>query len=255
MNKLYQILYPGSFLPWAIMIIFYVRHLEIFHFISSILYISFAITRIIHKPIQNIDVQVLGEAFKICELMMVVRLLILNQTESGFISTVATTSLWSVISKLKPSVRHKILKAPVFVATIVGLLSTTRSSIQALSGIFFIILLLFKRKIDFKYYDNVRSEMQLRRYYNTEILMSYCIFMMEWGSTKIHWLSLPIVLTLSLGFQYYAFKSIPLKNDADLTDYYIALDKIPDHYPMPLNFKEAVEQCNIAKKVFKQHSI
>ena len=255
MNNLYQILYPGSFLPWGIMLIFYIRHLEFFHFMSSILYISFAVARVMHKPIKTLNVHMLGEAFKICELMMIVRLLLLNQTSSGFISTIVTVSLWSIISKMKPTIREKILQPPVYVATILGLLSTSSSIIQVFSGILYILLLLFKRKIDLKYFDNLRSEMQLRRYYNTEILMSYCIFLMEWGSTKIHWLSLPIVLVISLGFQYYAFKSIPLKNEDDLTDFYTALDKLPKHYPMPLNFKEAVEQCNIAKKVFKQHSI
>lgn len=254
MNKLYQVLYPGSYLPWCIVLIYYLLHLEISNFVSASTYVIICVMKLSHMEFYNKNVIHWSLAQKICEFSLILRLITMNQTGSSFFGVSVATVTCALLGTLPLNKRVFIMQPPFYALILLFLCSVSLSHIQTLSSIVLILLTLHQWKHPYTYNTITDMENNLLVHFNMKIMESYLIFLLEWANSDLHWMSLPIVIILSALFQLNAYYNIPYKKE-DYEEFYMYMNNLPKDYPIPLNFYHARDHCNIANKVFKRHQI
>ena len=255
MNTLYRIIYPGSYLPWGVILLYYCFQLELFNTLVVFFYVCLALTMLSHEDHLNKDVMYWNALYHVGDFALMLRLIVFNIYKSNLLGIVTAVCTCAAGSKLSPNLQRKITEPPLYAVALLFLCSVSHSKIQMVSTIILIVTRLSQWKVDYTCSSEKDMEQKLCVYYNTKIIESYIIFLLEWASiTNIHWSSLPIIFCLAIGFQCYVYFNVPYAVQ-DLEDFWMLLNKLPEGYPMPLDFNHARDRSKIAKKVFKHHSI
>lgn len=254
MNKLYQILYPGAYLPWCIVLIHYLFNMNICNLISAMVYVTISIMKLSHVEFYEKDVVFWNVAQKICEFALLFRLIILNITGSGLIGLVVAMIVCIVYGKTSKSRRMFMIQPPFYALTLLFLCSVSHNTIQIIATLILIILTIYQWKTVYVYNSLNDMEKNLYVHFNIKITEAYLIFVLEWANSPLHWMSLPIVMIISALFQANAIYNIPYRK-GNYEEFYLFMQNLPKEYPIPLDFIHARAHCNIAKKVFKRHTI
>ena len=254
MNKLFIILYTGVYIPWCILLLFYIFHYEWFHFLSTSFYVTFAILKLSHMEHLHYNVVYWNRMFIIVEMCLIVHLLVTNITGSGFLSFISMViSFWSIY-KLKIQVQKIVTQAPIYSVCLLFLMTSSSSLLQQIAASILIFASISLWKMKHKYDTVDQMEKKLTNYYQLKIIEAYMVFILEWSSSPLHVLSGVIFIAFPMIYSCWAYYSLKMEQE-DLERYYYYMDKLPVGYPIPLNFKHAVDHCNIAKNVFKPHSL
>ena len=134
------------------------------------------------------------------------------------------------------------------------LMSSSSNRFQQLAACCYICCVYWLDTINFVFVSNDDTIQKLNLYYRLHIALTYCLFFIEWSSSGLSFLSLHIILGLSLSYQLYAYNVLE-EDISELNDYLFRVESLPANYPKPLNFEHAVKHCNVASKVFKDSRI
>lgn len=254
MNKLYQVLYPGSYLPWCIVLFYYLFHLEISNFISAFTYVAISLMKLSHVEFYDKNVIHWSLAQRISEFALILRLIALNKIGNTLFGVSIASITCILLGTLPIKRRIFIMQPPFYALILIFLCSVSQSYIQTTASIILILLALYQWKHPYVYNTIKDMEENLLIHFNIKIMESYLIFLLEWANSDLHWMSLPIVIIMSGLFQLNAYYNIPYRKE-DYEEFYMYMSNLPKDYPIPLNFNHARDHCNIANKVFKRHQI
>ena len=94
----------------------------------------------------------------------------------------------------------------------------------------------------------------LKMYFNIRLVYDYMFFLIEWWVSDMNTRSLPVIVVVCLILNGAIFINLPEQYDVMKGEWYLP-KQLPENYPYPLNIKDALERCNIAKKLFKSHEL
>tara|TARA_B100001741_G_C16141328_1_gene409149 strand:+ start:288 stop:524 length:237 start_codon:yes stop_codon:yes gene_type:complete len=78
---------------------------------------------------------------------------------------------------------------------------------------------------------------------------------MEYSITKMNiWALIIILVSVSL-FSVYACFTLSWDVEVKVSEFYMKVYDLPATYPLPLDIKEAITNCEVARRVFKTHEI
>ncbi len=256
MSKLYQVMYPGAYLPWGIVLLYYAFHVHVFRFLSGANYVLLAGLKLTHMEHFGRPVLYWSRMFTMSELSMMVRLIVLMETGSGVMSTLAMASTWFVLSRVPPKQQSKLIQAPLYCITLLVLSAVTTSWTQRICCLLRVCTAMYEYRTSWAYETYEGMEQKVSDYFKVKIADAYLMFLLEWSSSSLHWASLLVVGLFSVVFQVYACSEIDLSDEpSNLSDYYHNMHLLPLGYPVPLNFITSRDNCKVAKRVFKPHFI
>ena len=94
----------------------------------------------------------------------------------------------------------------------------------------------------------------MKMYFNIRLAYDYLFFLAEWSVSDMNTRSLPVIILVCTILNVAIFLNLPEQFDNMKDEWYMPT-RLPENYPYPLNIKDAVERCNIAKKLFKSHEL
>lgn len=255
MNTLYKILYPGSYIPWGTILLYYLLHARFFDLLACLTYVIISLICISHSD-YNKTVMHWESLHRICDFALIVRLILLNTLDSSFISLVFAIAICLIGGKLMKEKHRFVLTQPILYGVCaLFLCSSSYSRLQQVSVICVTILKMGQSGIHLTCNSENELEDKLRTYFRIKIAETYLLFLMEWSSiSNIHWISLPIIIFVSGLFQAMAYYDVPC-DCQNLEEFYVNMNKLPENYPMPLNFRHARERSKVFSQVFKYHDI
>jgi len=254
MNKLYQILCPGAYLPWGVMLMHYLFQLDVFHLLACVNYVALVVATLTHMEHFDIPVLEWGRMLIISEVCLILRLIFFSLTRSSFLSVLLMSLLWMVLYRLPEPRQQYMFNATVHSILLLFLVSVSSSLVQEMASVVLICVHLYRKKLSLVYVDDDQMLLALHDHYRLKIVEAYMIFLLEWSSSSLHWSSLLVIAVLSTGFQAYAYTTVHATTQ-NLHDYYPSIWKLAPGYPIPLDFVHARTHCNVAKSVFKPHYI
>lgn len=254
MNNLFIVLTTASYIPWCIMLMVYLLNYNVFHFLSTIAYLVFAGMKWSHMRHGNKGVIFWSRIFLITEMCLFLRLIILNIINSGIASFTIMLSMWIFMYKLKTPLQKTVTEAPVYCVCLLFLMSSSRMYVQHVASVILIAISIYLWKEDYCFETEYDMWKKLCLHYSFKIMETYMVFLLEWASSGMTFSSLIILFIFPLLYSLLGYYSADI-DDGDLFEYMYKLRKLPDRYPLPLNFKYAIASCNVARKVFKDHAL
>lgn len=255
MNTLYEVLYPGSYIPWGIISLYYLFHSQFFDMLACVTYIVISLICISHNDYHK-TVMHWESLHRICDFALIIRLILLNVLRSSFTALTIGIVICIAGGKLmKQRHRFKATQPILYGVCTLFLCSSSYSGLQQVSAICVAAMKLIQSNIDLTCHSETELEHKLNTHFRIKIAESYLLFLMEWTSaTNMHWISLPIIICLSGIFQTMAYYEVPY-DCQNLAEFYVNMHKLPQNYPIPLNFRHARERSKVFSKVFKYHDI
>ena len=255
MNNLYQILYPGSYIPWGTIMLYYLFRSRFFDLLACLTYVGISLICISHNDYHK-TVMHWESLHRICDFALIVRLILLNALRSSFISLLVAIAICLIGGKLmKQQHRFDITQPILYGVCALFLCSSSYSGLQQASVICVTILKIIQSGTDLTCNSEEELANKLKTYFHIKIAESYLLFLMEWSSiSNIHWISLPIIIFVSGLFQVMVYYDVPYGNQ-NLEEFYVNINKLPKDYPMPLDFRHARERSKVFSSVFKHHQI
>jgi len=249
MNILYQIIYPGAYLPWCILAVYHMFRYSVLNFLTCVAIMGFAGASISHMEHLEKPVMEWNHLMMMSELCLFCKLILYNTTSSMFLSVTVSAVLFAALHR-----NDFLTQERIYCVILLFLSSVSANATQLLCCVALIGSTLYRWNVDMSYDSMGVMKQKLIQHFNQKIANVYLVFVLEWSSSSMHWMSLPVILALSSAFQLYAWLTIDTTNTV-LDDFYYHLKKLPPNYPIPLDFKHARDHCKIAKKVFKPHQI
>lgn len=256
MNKLYRVLFVGAYIPYAILLSYYITRFYFVYVFILLLYIASSYAVLVHKPFLDKGILAWVRAKRVCELLLLSSFSIRVYYKSQFLTFVLTAVLVFVIIKVPKKFQHKCEHNALYVticmvfltnADIIGKMCTTIQS----------VLILYERQA-----RNVNSanfefaiERRIRQYHTLKLLQVYMVMLMEITLTKMNAWAVLIIILSAILYSVYAYLTLSLKCEARVSEYYTRINELPSTYPIPLDMKDAINNCELAKKLFKTHEI
>ena len=94
----------------------------------------------------------------------------------------------------------------------------------------------------------------MTKYYVVRAAYNYIFSIVEWSVSGMNFTSLIIIVFVSLLFNVCVLFNTPKQENERKDEWYVP-KSLPVDYPYPLNIKDAIERCNVAKKLFKSHEL
>lgn len=254
MNKLLLILHTGVYLPWCMMMFIYLLHYELFHFLSAFLYIMFAGLKWSHMEHFHRPVMFWDRMFRLMEICLIIRLCVVNIFHIGWLGFATMMLTWTGVSKLSAPLKKIALEAPIYCVCLLFFMSSTTSTTHHVASILLIGISIAYWKNKNSLEDEKKMISKLWIYYIVKIIEIYLVFLLEWTSSPLKSSSIVIFILFPVIYSGWAYYSLEIEEE-NIKDYLFNMEKLPEGYPLPLNFKHAVDKCNVAKKVFKSHSL
>ena len=98
-------------------------------------------------------------------------------------------------------------------------------------------------------------EKRIQQYHTLKLLQIYMLFLMEYSITKMNMWALVIILVSVSLYSGYAHFTLPSECEVKISEFYMKVYELPPKYPLPLDIKDAIQNCEVAKRVFKTHEI
>lgn len=240
MNILYQSLFPASIMPWVIMFLHYFmnQHYILSFILASHLFVHGII--ILHHPI-HFDIITWNRILHLQRLGLWVSYAITNQFGNNLLAMIGYLFVSSRLEK------YNVMKTNTVHTLIVLMFCSTASIFQMLiaASCAFVFCLLNK-PLAVRWEDKVNIE----KYFQSRILYNYLFALIAWSNGPMK-----SIFFILLGIVLFNVVVISIVKDRSKEEEWYEPINLPEDYPYPLNIKEAIESCNIAKKLFKSHSI
>lgn len=243
MNLLYQTLFPASLLPRAILALFYLVHGYIPLFLISAIHIATHVVVIVHEPVKPLTMERWN------------RLLQLQRLVLWFIYALRPYPIISLIIFLTIGINVKLTESDKVTSNIIhAFLVLNFCSTASISQCFVALsCLLIYHVIKLPVNNQWNMRQQIEKYFQIRMAYNYMFAIVEWSVSDMNFLSLPFIIFVCVLFNACVFFNIP--EDNSVQDEWYQPKQMTADYPYPLNIKDAMERCNVAKKLFKSHEL
>mgnify|MGYP006410863765 CR=1 FL=1 len=240
MNILYQSLFPASIMPWVIIFLHYITN---GHYTLSFILASHLVTQVIvilHRPVR-FDIVTWHRALHLQRLGLWSSYAVNNQSSSTILALVVYIFVSSRMNL------YKTMKTNTVHTTIVLMFCSTATVFQtviaiACGGLFCLV----NKPLAVQWEDKTNIE----KYFQSRILYNYLFALVAWSTGPMK-----SILFVIIGIVLFNVVVISTVKDRSKEEEWYEPRNLPEDYPYPLNIKEAVQTCNMAKKLFKSHSI
>jgi hypothetical protein len=243
MNLLYQSIYPATLLPWTIMCLFHLFKGSFCNFLILALHIFVQSVVMLHLPgleLTMVEWNRLLHAQRLC-LIFIYGLRNLFHSPIIFLTLSLACIPCYRIKKIKSVTIHTtLLMAYASTSSIFGIL------IAGITGA------LYTKMNEVVLHCRMNDTLEL--YFNHRIGYTYLLCILEWTTSEMSYISLPLMIVVCFVFNVIIFLQTPLESD-NRQDAWFNSKAIPRDYPYPLNINNAILKCNVAKKVFKPHEL
>ncbi len=256
MNKLFRVLFVGAYIPYVILLSYYVTRLYVAYMLVLLLHLSSSYALLMHRPFLEKGVLAWARAKRVCELLLLASYSVRAHTKSQLLTLFVVASLTVAVTRIPKRYQYKCEHPAVYVTAAMVFLTQT----DVLGKVAIIIqsaLVLYEKQA-----RDVSSasfefaiERRLRQYHTLKLLQIYMIFLMEYTLTRMNMSALAIVLLCAGVFNAYACFTLPSCAEVKVGEYYPKVHELPERYPLPLDIRNAIESCEVARKVFKSHEI
>lgn len=249
MNLLYQSLYPATLLPWFILCLFYLVKGYICYFILLAVHIGTHATVMLHLPGLNMSMVEWNRILHLQRLALWFTYAIRNQWNQQFIAFIVFTCIGLNVAIVKRYGKH-ITNMPVHVLFVLTFCSSASLFQLLISSICLALFYYIKKplKVQWDMHD------RMREYYVVRMAYTYTFSIIEWSVSGMNTMSFFVIVLASIIFNASVFFNTPKENKESKDEWYVPRS-LPEDYPYPLNIKDAIERCNIAKKLFKSHEL
>ena len=249
MNLLYQSIFPASLLPWSILALFYLMKMDVFNFLILAMHISTKAVVIFHIPGLNTGMIRWNRLLQIQRLSLWLIYAIRCHVNQPFISFIVFLFLGTNI-KLLERFKEKTMSTTIHTFMVLTFCSSTTTipCLMALACAAIYYFIERELKIQWEMHNT------LKMYFNIRLVYDYMFFLVEWSVSDMNTRSLPVIVLVCIVLNGAIFLNLPEQYD-DMKDEWYIPKTLPENYPYPLNIKEAVERCNMAKKLFKSHEL
>lgn len=249
MNLLYQSLFPASLLPWCIMAIFYLLKANIFVFLILLIHIGTKAVVIFHIPGLKMDMVRWNRLLHLQRLSLWLVYAIrchFNQPFVTFIVFLLIGANFKILDRFKTNA----MSTTIHTLMVLTFCSST-SLLPCLLAVSCAVLYYYIRQ-ELKMQWEMNNT--LKMYFNIRLVYDYMFFLIEWWVSDMNTRSLPVIVVVCLILNGAIFINLPEQYDVMKDEWYLP-KQLPENYPYPLNIKDALERCNIAKKLFKSHEL
>lgn len=247
MNVLYQNLYPAALLPWLIMALLQLFKGSFFIFLVIMYHIFTQVIVMLHLPgldMSMVDWNRLLHVQRLC-LLFTYGLRNLLSTSSAALFTVFFMAITFPLYKV-----DRVTSVVVHTTVLMAFAST--SSVFGIFISMIIGILFMKMNTNMKINWDMNDELKL--YFDQRIAYNYLFCILEWTVSEMNVLSLILIVLVCCVFNVVIYFQTPIEVD-NRQDAWFNPKSIPEDYPYPLNIKDAISKCNVAKKVFKPHEL
>jgi hypothetical protein len=252
MNSFFQLLYPGSLLPWFIIGIYHLLKGSILYFLLIAVHVLTHMIIVLHVPVLKSNMINWNRILHVQRLVLILTYGLRNISDyyCTLFTVMLIISMLILVKQMEPY-RNKITSVIVHNVILLTFCSTA-SLFQFVLAVLCGACHYFAckpLKLSWKMNDS------LSKYYTARIGYNYIMFVLEWSTSPLNWTSLPIILSLCIIFNVIIVHETPITNIDNSDDYLDPNIKIPHDYPYPLNIKEAKRHCEITKNLFKSHTL
>lgn len=249
MNLVYQTLYPASLLPWFIICLFYLVKGHIFLFLLLATHVGTHATVIFHIPGLKMNMVEWNRTLHMQRLGLWLTYAIRNQYPSiHFIYFSLFLAMGNVL--LVRKYKDKIMNMSIHTLFVLCFCSSA-NIFQIIVAIACCVAFYFIKQpmsVQWDMHD------KMKKYYLVRMAYTYMFSIIEWSVSDMNYTSLFVMILASLLFNACVLFTTPKQTDEKKDEWYVP-KSLPEDYPYPLNIKDAIERCNIAKKLFKSHEL
>jgi len=256
MNKLFRVLFIGAYIPYAILLSYYITRLYLCYFLLSALYLASCYGTLTHKPYFEKGVLAWVRVHRVCTLLLLLSLCIRSLYRNQVMTFAAVVVMMLVALKVPRRYQKKCEHPAVYVTCSMVYFSQADVLAKACTIILCILILYepqSKQVTDASF--DFAIEKRIRQYHTFRLLQVYMLFLMEYSLTRMNIWALVIILLAAGAFNAYACMTLSPDIEVAVSEYYMKVSELPSMYPLPLDILSAVNECDIAKKVFKVHQI
>jgi hypothetical protein len=219
-------LFFGSLIPLLLLTIHSIKHSNIF----LLLYFIFYCLHLSGRPLYNVSVLQIYHIHRMLEILLLVH-------------------LYLPIKAFLILVLYYFLQAKVCFPCIYAFftflaLPICNGIMMYLLNIIFIILLNFSIIL----FDLPPQRNDIEMYFYIRMAKNYILAFLLWLNSPLSLISLPMIVVVNIIYFYMVEEDEPIDHE-----YFI--NEIPSIYPIPLDIKDAVKYCNVAKTLFKKQAI
>lgn len=249
MNLLYQSIFPASLLPWCILALFQLIKMNVFAFLILAIHIATKTVIIFHIPGLKMGMVRWNRLLHLQRLSLWLVYAMRCHFNQPFL-TFLVFLLVGTNTKILERFKAKTMSTTIHTLMVLTFCSSTGvlPGIAALMCAVIYYYIQKGMKIQWEMHDT------LKMYFNIRLAYDYMFFIAEWSVSDMNTRSLPVICVVCLVLNGAILLNLPEQYD-DMKDEWYVPKHLPENYPYPLNIKDAVERCNIAKKLFKSHEL
>jgi hypothetical protein len=256
MNKLFRVLFVGAYIPYAVLLSYYFTRFYIAYFIILSLYLSSCFAVLTHKPYLEKGVLAWVRAKRVCELLLISSFSVRAYYRSQLM-TLAGIAVGTILVCKIPRRYQSKCEHPAVYVTACMLYITNADILGKMCTLMLSVLIMYEqqaRKINDASFEWA-IERRLRQYHTVKLLQIYLLFFMEYSITKMNMWALLIIIASVFLYSGYACLTLPMDVEVKVSEFYMKVYELPDRYPLPLDIKDAITNCEVARRVFKTHEI
>lgn len=119
---------------------------------------------------------------------------------------------------------------------------------KSLTLYFLEIVLMFSLNATVVLFDLPVRQNNVEEYFHIRMTKNFLLAAIVWLRSKMSLISLPIIFAVNILYYYFIEEDDPIEKE-----YFI--NEIPNIYPIPLDIKDSIRHCNMAKSLFKKQAI
>ena len=258
MNKLFRVLTLGSYIPYLILLSYYLTRLYLIYFFILGVYLASSYAVWMHTPFLDHGILAWIRAKRVCELLLVSSFTLRSYMKSQLVTFAYLSAAAICVVRLPRRFQRKVEHTAVYV-TVCMFFLTNADFLGKVATIIMALLVMYEphaRQVTHLASFEWAIEKRIRQYHVLKILQVYMMFIMEYSITRMNVFALLIILISVGGFNVYAYLSLDHDIECKVSEFYQKVDDLPPHYPLPLDVKQAIKSgCKLAVKVFKTHEI
>jgi hypothetical protein len=252
MNKLYQTLVIGSWIPYTILILYYFSRTYLYYFLMAVVYAAVSCILLSGRPVLLKPVVEWAYAQHLAELCMIISFIIRSTYNSQIFTLGIFFAIGYICHSKNKIVQKNITETSVHVS-LLTLFLTQATGIARAAGIIQIALVVYQPISKNQISENQDDGGRFRHHFHVRILRTYTFFILEWSLTRLDIYALLFILIGSGLFNVYALATIP--NTVHNLHKYANVNTLPKSYPIPLDIDDATAHCLVAKELFKDHTL
>lgn len=256
MNKLFRVLFVGAYIPYAILLSYYLTRLYLSYFLIQAVFLASSFAAISHKTYFDKSVLAWVRVKRVFELLMLISFSVRSFYRNQIITLCAVVGFFFVAMRLPKKYQNK-CENPAIYVTFCMIFVTNADVIGKVCSILQCILILYEphaKQITTASFEWA-IERRLRQYHTVRLLQVYLFFFIEYSLTRMNLMAL-IIIIVGVGlYNAYACMTLDMDSEVKVNEYYLKADNLPKMYPLPLDILDAIRSCDIAKTVFKSHEI